>query len=312
MFQKEISDFGPFNLYRFIHYDSGNGFELTPAFGGTLLQVHFGNIPLLDGYAGPDELAAYDWAKSAILAPFSNRLRGGSFRWQGKAYSFPINEPSTGTALHGFSLPQDMEVFEESIGQDHADIRCLMDYAGDQLAFPFPFRLEVGYRMNLSGEFIMSLKARNTGNTDIPLVLGWHPYFRLPGDLSEWELTLPECRFVEVDEERVPTGKKQAFTIFREPLALGKVLLDNCFALKADGPGRARLQLRSSEGVLEYWQETGFRKFNYLQLFIPPGRQSLAIEPMTGNIDAFNNQDGLISLPPGEEFQASCGFSFRK
>ena len=48
--------------------------------------------------------------------------------------------------------------------------------------------------------------------------------------------------------------------------------------------------------------------FNYLQLYIPPDRSSIAIEPMTCSVDAFNNGDGLIILEVAEVIKASCGF----
>lgn len=58
---------------------------------------------------------------------------------------------------------------------------------------------------------------------------------------------------------------------------------------------------------IEPWQEKGPNKYNYLQLYIPPDRNSIAIEPMTCNIDAFNNHNGLITLQPKESFDAKYG-----
>ena len=55
------------------------------------------------------------------------------------------------------------------------------------------------------------------------------------------------------------------------------------------------------------WQETGKYKYNFLQVYTPPHRKSIAIEPMTCAPDAFNNKDGLIVLGPFESFYAVCG-----
>ena len=52
-------------------------------------------------------------------------------------------------------------------------------------------------------------------------------------------------------------------------------------------------------------------KYNYLQVFIPPLRNSIAIEPMTCNTDAFNNKEGLIILEPDQQFKASYGVSIK-
>ena len=56
------------------------------------------------------------------------------------------------------------------------------------------------------------------------------------------------------------------------------------------------------------WQETGTNKYNFLQVYIPPSREMIALEPMTSNIDAFNNKDHLIILEPGKKWSASFGF----
>jgi aldose 1-epimerase len=55
------------------------------------------------------------------------------------------------------------------------------------------------------------------------------------------------------------------------------------------------------------WQETGKWKYNYLQVFIPPNRRSIAVEPMTCAADALNNRTGLMVLEPQQSFAATCG-----
>ena len=57
------------------------------------------------------------------------------------------------------------------------------------------------------------------------------------------------------------------------------------------------------------WQEAGPGAYRYLQVYTPPGRESIAIEPMTCAPNAFNNGMGLIRLDPGEAFTASFGIS---
>lgn len=59
--------------------------------------------------------------------------------------------------------------------------------------------------------------------------------------------------------------------------------------------------------MLEFWMKGGKNKFNYLQLFTPAHRKSIAIEPMTCNINAFNNKEGLIILEPEEVLDLSFG-----
>src|SRR5258708_29154293 len=53
----------------------------------------------------PDSLAEFrdrpTYFGTAVLFPFPGRIRGGRFRFGGSDYQLPINEPSTGNAIHG-------------------------------------------------------------------------------------------------------------------------------------------------------------------------------------------------------------------
>ena len=96
------------------------------------------------------------------------------------------------------------------------------------------------------------------------------------------------------------------FNDFAQPHSLKDVSLDTGFYI-VDQHQRAEIRLRQKNKQLLYWQETGEGKFNFLQVFIPPARNSIALEPMTCNIDAFNNKDGLQILRPGQGIMGRCG-----
>ena len=50
--------------------------------------------------------------------------------------------------------------------------------------------------------------------------------------------------------------------------------------------------------------------FRYCQLFVPPNRGSIAVEPLTAATNAFNQPElGLTILEPGEEVSGSCRLS---
>ncbi|MGB0929923.1 MAG: hypothetical protein ACPGVB_04055, partial [Chitinophagales bacterium] len=55
---------------------------------------------------------------------------------------------------------------------------------------------------------------------------------------------------------------------------------------------------------LTYFQD---KVFPYFQIYIPPHRKSIAIEPMNCNIDAFNNGEGLTLLKVGQTWKGSFG-----
>mgnify|MGYP000125559389 CR=1 FL=1 len=62
---------------------------------------------------------------------------------------------------------------------------------------------------------------------------------------------------------------------------------------------------RESNITIQLWQEAVIYK--YLQIFIPPSRSSIAVEPMSCSINAFNSKEGLIILKPKEKFSGSYG-----
>ena len=159
----------------------------------------------------------------------------------------------------------------------------------------------------------MTMSVENLGENTIPMGFGWHPYFSLSEKVDDCELTLPPLEMIGVDQRMIPTGKRYAFDEFLTPSPIGVSVLDNCFVRKAnEKEDRLKIRLSGSKGTIDYWQETGPGKFSYVQFFTPPTRTSIAIEPMTCNVDAFNNQNGLIDLPIGAVVEASCGFKFTK
>lgn len=51
-------------------------------------------------------------------------------------------------------------------------------------------------------------------------------------------------------------------------------------------------------------------KENFLQLYIPPDRTSIAIEPMTCTPDVFNYKKGLLELASGERYDWRIQLNF--
>jgi aldose 1-epimerase len=115
-------------------------------------------------------------------------------------------------------------------------------------------------------------------------------------------MQLPACEKVEISDRMIPTGARTAYADFARKKSVGDTVLDNCFqanqsngtyALKLEGNGGAQLSVKASA-----------RQFPYFQVFTPPHRESIALEPMSCNVDAFNNGQGLITLEPDKEWKA--------
>ncbi len=322
MYTSTKSSFGDFERID-VRNNIGSGFALVPSQGACLLDLRFGNIPVLDGYQTGEELAVAKWSKSRILLPFPNRLEDGTYHWQGKDYHFPIKEKERKVSVHGFKMHElPFTVKETQVGKDGASITLRYEHDATHPSYPFPFSVTGRYEMNEAEGFQISFWVKNEGMTAIPMGLGWHPYFKLDAPANELALRLPPCKQMVVNERMLPTGERLPYNAFAQSRKIGDTALDTGFTLDNDASSHTislfgehqsptsyttSFWLRSPAHQLEIWQETGPHRFNFFQVFTPDHRQSVAIEPMTCNINAFNNRKGLLILEPQASFSTRCG-----
>ncbi|MCB0593663.1 MAG: hypothetical protein H6557_26140 [Lewinellaceae bacterium] len=311
MYQHHTTPFGKYEAHSLANEAAGNRITLVPGFGSCVLNIELQGQPVLDGYTSAEEMNINRWAKNVLLFPFPNRLREGLYQWGGREYAFPVNDGQTGNALHGFGMDKPMEVVKVETGEREAAIRCAFRYDGRLSHYPFPFAFEAAFRIADPATIEIAFQAHNTGGEPLPFGMGWHPYFRLSERVDDLAMQLPPCDMIGVDQVMIPTGKHYEYTTFTQLRRIGPEVLDNCFVLRQQ-EGQVEITLRGEKGELAYRQDVGPGKFGYLQLFTPPHRNALALEPMSCNIDAFNSGEGLIRLEPGESASASFGFSFNK
>lgn len=309
MFELSADQFGPFERYTLQHSVYPQRIQFIPARGGCLTSMHIEDHEILDGYKTPEEVDFNRWGKSGLLYPFPNRLKDGTYEWNGQRYQFPLNDTEHQNALHGFGMQRPLVISETILEEDKAIIRMVYDYGGSLEYYPWPFHVELSYHMYAPDSFWFEIGIKNKADVDIPMGLGWHPYFHLTDNAASCELRLPVVEMIGIDAQMIPTGKRYTHEEFLYRKPIGSTVLDNCFAV-SDEALEVSATLKGPGGVIRYWQETGPRKFNYLQVFTPPYGSSVALEPMTCNVDAFNNGEGLVRLAPGEELRAKAGVQF--
>jgi aldose 1-epimerase len=308
MFYHKIEPFGAFEKHVFSN-DNGDSFSVIPQFGACLLDLRFSNISVLDGYATPEELVANKWSKNIILLPYPNRLRDGRYVHEGKTYQFDLTNAATQNSIHGFGKDAPMTVDKVWVKKNGAGLRCVWKYDGHHAAYPFPFTADVTMILR-GGQFEMDMTIYNDGATEIPVGLGWHPYFKMSEKSNDSSLKMPDCQLIGIDDRMLPTGEKTKFNKFKRLTRIKEATLDSGFFIN-NQTENAETVLASEQGRLTFWQETGHQKWNFLQVFTPPHRKSVAIEPMTCNIDAFNNGDGLVMLKPSESMGGKFGVRFK-
>lgn len=309
MFELTVSPFGKYRRYTLHHPETGDGFSIVPERGANVLEILFGGFNVLDGYASPEELEAGKWGKSALLFPFPNRLRDGHYSWLGHDYAFPINSAATHNAIHGFIRDEAFEVVRVELTTETAEITCRFDYRGHHPWYPFPFVFEVTFGLTNRHEFNASFFLKNRHSEPIPAGLGWHPYFRLTGKADDHRLQLPACSLVEIDERMLPTGARTPHTAFTAEASLGAAALDNCFAIDGGHP-LYHLTLKGDAHTLAVVASSSL--FPFFQVFTPPMRDSIALEPMTCNVNAFENGDGLVTVPAAGDWTVAFRLEYSR
>ena len=335
-FQITTQPFGPLpngttSLTEYVleHTESGEFITVIPEFGGIIrrLVLRKGRklFALLKAPDSPQALMADESYASALLYPFPSRIRHGIYHFEGEDYALKLNEAKRDNALHGFVHGRPFSVESQDVTSTHAQLTLRYDYAGDMVGYPFPFILTVTYELiqanmlsygsNPADDKMCALRisysAQNIGTTRCPSAFGWHPYFTLTEEpVDHLSLSLPNRTPIRLDDSMIPDGR-DSFEKSSE-LNLHKVELDSAFAIEptsnpdAPEPYAETVLTSLSSGVrLIVGQQTGEGKLNYLVCYTPTRRDSVAIEPLTANVDAFNNGEGLAILEPWEELSGT-------
>jgi len=274
--------------------------ELCPAAGGTIVGLWHDDTPLM---RAPDRalLRAGNprGAASWPLVPYSNRVRGARFAWEGRTIELARDTLGGDHAIHGNGWRRPWTVEDES-----PSAAMLVHRHAPDGFWPFACEARQGFALDGAGATLW-MAITNTGDGDMPAGLGHHPYFRRSADarlrvgLGEmWEGD--EARF---PLRRVPVPARFDFSAGRE---VDRVDLDAVFV----GWTRpARIEWPSERLALEI---SASAIFGRLVVFVSPGQPFFAVEPVSHDTDAFNHpgtESGLRVLAPGETLQGEMRFA---
>ena len=287
--------------------------ECLPEHGGRLnrLVLNSGSEKrnIIAGYDSKKELLANSFFRNVILFPFINRLDEGKWVYKQKELQFPVNETELNNALHGFLFRKSLEVISTRNDQEGIEINLGYDYRAEYDYYPFNLDIRLTYSISSPETLSLHFDIMNVGTEEAPMALGWHPYFTLGEEVDDLELTTPAMEQILVDDRLLPTGEIQPFPDFEGGRKLGNQELDTCFALEEDKEATTTLYSPRQQTEIAVRQDD---EFKYMQLFIPPGRKSIAIEPVTSNINAFQTGEGLICVAPHQRINASVSVSINK
>jgi galactose mutarotase-like enzyme len=263
----------------------------------------------------------------AILLPFANRIRG-TVSADGKTVTATVagkpvtlvanwsgNKPGAEKhAIHGLLLNSKFVSVYSDNGPEESIVTATLqagDFGGHWFSNSY-IRVEMKLR---DDAFDMLVSVRDAGNAQLPMGIGWHPYFVLPsGDRVQVRLHLPsETRAVMNNyDDSFVTGKLVAvkdtpydFTVpGGRPLGT-EYLDDNYSDLIRNADGSTVSEIIDPAAKFGLRLTTFAPSIKSIQVYAPPGKNFVAIEPQFNLPDPYskhwgNTDTGMVLLRPGQ------------
>lgn len=247
---------------------------------------------------------------NAKLFPFAGRINKGVYNFRDQTFHLPINYVDENNACHGFVYDKKFEIISEFENEDFAEVELMYNNNGDYTGYPFKFKLNVRIALNYKGEVIVYNEVENLSSTTMPFSDGWHPYYTFENNIDDMIIEFNPNEKIELDRVKIPNGNKIHFNLNdHQKIDLKNKNLDDVFKfLPMSDIHELKIISKITGSELLLWQEAGINKYNYLVIYTPPDRKSIAVEPVTSNIDSFNNKEDLIIIDAGNKWNASYGF----
>ena len=241
----------------------------------------------LFGHSLIDHRAAHnptDIFFGSTLAPWPNRLEGGSYQLGGKSFVAGSLD-ADGNANHGLVYEREFDLVRAG------DAEVVLSYRfGEDPGYPFNVELEICYRLLETGMRV-SATAKNLGSDAAPFAIGFHPYFLAP---EPFELSGDFTEVIETDSKMLPESKSEV-----SGLSFTGGELDSCYL----GSREVTLKTESFELVVEL--EKNLDHFMFYRPESDQGSSMVAIEPMSAPANAFATEIDELLLAPDESREFS-------
>jgi len=209
------------------------------AFGATLQSVI---VPDRQGRPadvalGYDDLASYVghpnyWG--ATVGRYANRIAGGRFTLDGKAYSLPLNDKTN--SLHGGGATgYDRRLWRivSVRNGSTASVTLALDSPDGDAGYPGALKVTTTYSLDENNALTQSIEATTTKPTVVNMTN--HAIWNLagegaPGGALGERLTIPAAAYTPVDQALIPTGERRPVANtpfdFRTPRTVGQDVRD--------------------------------------------------------------------------------------
>lgn len=214
-----------------------------------------------------------------------------------------------------------LEVYNIEEDETHGSFMASV-LISNEPGYPFSLAIDIKYTLEVKG-FSISVNVANINGDGkpLPFYMGWHPYFRSTTYKSF--VTLDQCTkwaHVQLNDNLDPTGITVGDVgIFDGSQPIGGTENDPTFyddeykALTGPltcglGTQNVKLYDPPTNQTIVLWYDDAF---HYIHIFTGSmsalNEDSVAIEPMSGMADAYNNHDGLTIISDGETWTGNFG-----
>ncbi|WP_373229397.1 aldose 1-epimerase [Cohnella sp.] len=302
---------------------------LLPRVGGNLVSLRDD----VRGFRFIREPEGADWSSFIerpmvhgipVLFP-PNRYDAGVFEFDGRAYSFPINEQETGNHLHGFVYQSPWEVVSFGSTDEESTVTVKLRFDEQHPDFNyFPHTMTLSQTFSLSNKGLtQSFDAVNESELALPFMLGFHTSLNAPfapgSSVSDLECGLSIEDRWELDRRMLPTGGTQPLNEGELLLKAGKgspyfASLDNHYSASAAGTNAMTLYDKRENVTFVY--EAGEAYKHWMVYNAAANGKFFCPEPQTGMVNAPNvklpvERTGLIRLEPGQKWSAATRMYIR-
>jgi len=266
--------------------------SICPSIGNIAYDLRVNDQPIL--LPPPGSLSGWQGKPSQagipFLAPWANRLDGDAYWANGKRYllnpgAATIGRDPNGLPIHGLLLyASAWQVTRLNAGEQAAEVTSRLEFWKHpewMAQFPFAHSIEITHRL-AGGVLEVRTAIQNHSTDSMPLVIGFHPWYQIPGiPRDQWTVRLPVRQHYVLSPQLIPTGETKPMDL-PEPTPLAGRHLDDVFG-GVDPNGEFSVEAQGRKISVQFGP-----KFPIAVVYAPDTRDVVCFEPMTGITDGFN------------------------